>query len=228
MTEQNKNGEANGGIQLPNSKKIYVSGRLHEDVRVPFREITLAPTKSMTGEIEANEPVRVYDTSGPWGDNRFDGEVEEGLPPLRTAWIRARGDVEEIAGRAVTPCDDGYLSEVHAETARRNGSSKSQIRQSGSDPNSKKLSTLNSVKERGSHGALRSQPSTLPKRKPLRASANHPVTQLWYARQGIITPEMEFIAIRENLGSERDSSPSVGEADSFPFSRGRDASNVPY
>jgi phosphomethylpyrimidine synthase len=28
------------------------------------------------------------------------------------------------------------------------------------------------------------------------------VTQLWYARQGIITPEMEFIAIRENLGRE--------------------------
>src|SRR5207247_9632599 len=49
-----------------------------------------------------------------------------------------------------------------------------------------KLSTLNP------------QPSTLPRRKPLRASANHPVTQLWYARQGIITPEMEFIAIREN------------------------------
>jgi len=28
----------------------------------------------------------------------------------------------------------------------------------------------------------------------------HPVTQLWYARQGMITPEMEFIAIRENMG----------------------------
>jgi phosphomethylpyrimidine synthase len=38
------------------------------------------------------------------------------------------------------------------------------------------------------------------KRKPLRASAGHPVTQLWYARRGIITPEMEFIAIRENMG----------------------------
>src|SRR5206468_5398889 len=36
------------------------------------------------------------------------------------------------------------------------------------------------------------------RRKPLRASADHPVTQLWYARQGIVTPEMEFIAIREN------------------------------
>ena len=38
------------------------------------------------------------------------------------------------------------------------------------------------------------------KRRPLRASAGHPVTQLWYARQGVVTPEMEYIAIRENLG----------------------------
>jgi phosphomethylpyrimidine synthase len=37
------------------------------------------------------------------------------------------------------------------------------------------------------------------RRRPLRASKGHPVTQLWYAKQGIITPEMEFIAIRENM-----------------------------
>src|SRR5207249_5594656 len=36
-------------------------------------------------------------------------------------------------------------------------------------------------------------------RKPLRAKAGRNVTQMHYARQGIITPEMEFIAIRENL-----------------------------
>ncbi len=36
--------------------------------------------------------------------------------------------------------------------------------------------------------------------KPLRAKAGKTVTQLHYARQGIITPEMEFVAIRENLG----------------------------
>jgi phosphomethylpyrimidine synthase len=170
--------ERNG--QLPNSRKVYVSGKLHPDIRVPFREISLAPTKSMNGQIEINEPVRVYDTSGPWGDNRFDGEVEEGLPPLRAKWIRDRGNIEEIAGRAVTPHDDGYLSKVHAETARRNGSSKSQ------SPNPKKLSTLN---------------HQLSTRQPLRARNGRCVTQLYYARQGIITPEMEFIAIRENMGS---------------------------
>jgi phosphomethylpyrimidine synthase len=40
------------------------------------------------------------------------------------------------------------------------------------------------------------------KRAPLRAKPGRRVTQMHYARQGIITPEMEFIAIRENLGRE--------------------------
>src|SRR5205807_617071 len=79
------------------------------------------------------------------------------------------------------------------------------------------LSTLNSVKERGSDGALRSQPSTAAQRKPLRASAGRCVTQLAYARRGIITPEMEFIAIRENgkvahasrLPSDQESKPEA-------------------
>src|ERR1700759_3966820 len=62
---------------LPNSKKIYVAGELHPDLRVPFREITLAPTKSLSGELEVNEPVRVYGPSGPWGDPLFRGDVEQ-------------------------------------------------------------------------------------------------------------------------------------------------------
>ncbi|MGN5076267.1 phosphomethylpyrimidine synthase ThiC [Aeromonas veronii] len=39
--------------------------------------------------------------------------------------------------------------------------------------------------------------------KPRRAKPGRRVTQLHYARAGIITPEMEFIAIRENMGRER-------------------------
>jgi len=173
---------------LPNSKKIYVAGTLHKDIRVPFREIKLAPTKSMNGEMEVNEPVRVYDTSGPWGDPDFHGDVEQGLPPLRAKWIRDRGDVETVAGRPVTPADDGWLSEAHAKRAARTASP---ARTNGSAKfrasNSRELSTLNS------------QPSTAAKRRPLRAHAGRCVTQLWYARQGIITPEMEFIALRENM-----------------------------
>src|SRR4051794_39135794 len=73
---------------LPNSKKIYIGGSLHPDLRVPFREIALAPTKSLNGQLEVNEPVRVYDTSGPWADPAFHGDVNQGLPPLRAKWIR--------------------------------------------------------------------------------------------------------------------------------------------
>ena len=114
---------------LPNSKKTLVSGKLHPDIRVPFREISLAPTKSMNGEIEINEPVRVYDTSGPWGDPDFHGDVTQGLPPLRAKWIRERGDVEEISGRAASPRDDGYLSEVHRASANgHDGGKKDEIK----------------------------------------------------------------------------------------------------
>src|SRR5216110_1081119 len=97
------------GYNFPNSRKVYVPGKLHADLRVPFREISLAPTKSMNGEIEANEPVRVYDTSGPWGDPDFHGDVAQGLPPLRAKWIRDRGGVEEYEGREIQAIDDGYL-----------------------------------------------------------------------------------------------------------------------
>src|ERR1041385_2498881 len=105
--------------QLPNSKKIYVFGQIHTDVRVPFREISLTPTKTISGEIEVNEPVRVYDTSGPWGDVPCCCDVERGLKPLRRDWILKRGDVEEIAGREVQPIDDGFLSAKHAVHAAR-------------------------------------------------------------------------------------------------------------
>ena len=171
-------GERSGSRASFNSRRIYVGGKLHSDIRVPFREISLAPTKSMNGEIEINEPVRVYDTSGPWGDPDFHGDVTQGLPPLRAKWIRERGDVEEINGREVQPIDDGFLSEKHAAIAAQR-----------STPNAQRP-TFNGA------GA----PS---RRRPLRASVGHPVTQLAYARRGIITPEMEFIAIRENLGRER-------------------------
>ena len=109
--------EAESTAALPNSRKVYVAGQLHSEIRIPFREISLAPTKTMSGEIEVNEPVRVYDTSGPWGDADQHVDVTEGLPALRAKWVRDRGDVEEIVGREVTPIDDGYLSEKHAASA---------------------------------------------------------------------------------------------------------------
>ena len=78
-----------------------------------MREIELSSTKKLTGEVEINGPVRVYDCSGPWGDPQKDCDVEQGLPALRENWIRGRGDVEEYSGRVVKPKDDGYLSDQH-------------------------------------------------------------------------------------------------------------------
>ncbi|MDM7924349.1 MAG: phosphomethylpyrimidine synthase ThiC, partial [Pyrinomonadaceae bacterium] len=49
-------------------------------------------------------------------------------------------------------------------------------------------------------GALEEFPGL--KRAPLRARPGHAVTQMHYARRGIITPEMEYVAIRENLGRQ--------------------------
>ncbi len=141
---------------FPASHRIYAQGSGHSGVRVPLREIRLSDTRTFDGRSEPNPPVRVYDTSGPWGDPAFEGDVEEGLPSLRAPWIRERGDVAEQPGRERKPGGNGRP----------------------------------------------------PSRRPLRASAGHPVTQLWYARQGVVTPEMEFVAIRENLGREQEAGAS--------------------
>ncbi|MDQ0163133.1 phosphomethylpyrimidine synthase ThiC [Aeribacillus alveayuensis] len=144
--------------QFPASKKVYVEGS-RPDIRVPMREIELSPTQTEAGTFE-NEPVRVYDTSGPYTDSNYEPDIFKGLPKLRKKWILERGDVEEYEGREVRPEDNGL----------RNGT-KPEIE--------------------------------LPfKRKPLRAKKGRIVTQMHYAKKGIITPEMEFISIRENMDPE--------------------------
>jgi phosphomethylpyrimidine synthase len=165
--------EPHSSEQLPASKKVFVAGTIHPDVRVPMREIAVTDTKSYTGAVTPNDPVRVYDCSGPWGDPAFTGKVEHGLPALRREWILKRGDVEEYDGREVKPIDDGYLTEKHR--------------------------SLSQAKRQDETG-YRLEGLTAPRRKPMRAKAGKVVTQLQYARAGIITPEMEYIAIRENLG----------------------------
>src|SRR5687767_11314317 len=104
--------------QLPNSKRIYIQGQ-QAGVNVPFREISQAQTRNFNGALEENPPVRVYDTSGPYGDPAIDCDVREGLPGLRSEWIRARGDVEEYEGREIQPIDDGYLTFDAASRARQ-------------------------------------------------------------------------------------------------------------
>ncbi|MGP5323967.1 phosphomethylpyrimidine synthase ThiC [Vreelandella titanicae] len=139
---------------LPGSRKVYVEGS-RPDIRVPFREISLSPTKT-TGIDEENPPLLVYDTSGPYTDPEAINDLRKGLPALRRAWIEERDDTEFLTG----PTSD--------------------------------------------YGNRRANDPTLAQlrfdltRTPRRAKPGKNVTQLYYARQGIITPEMEFIALREN------------------------------
>jgi phosphomethylpyrimidine synthase len=158
----NSNNEKNVSIMssFTGSKKVYVKGPRPE-IKVPMREIQLSDTKG-TFEQEANLPVRVYDTSGPYTDRDCPIDIRKGLSACRS-WIRNNENIEEYSGRGVKPEDNGYKN---------------------NDP--------------------RANTSMFPglKRKPLRAKKGKNITQMHYARKGIITPEMEFIAIRENVSPE--------------------------
>ncbi|EMM6763035.1 phosphomethylpyrimidine synthase ThiC [Pluralibacter gergoviae] len=152
------------GTAFPNSKRIYLTGS-RDDIRVPMREIQLSPTliggNSDNPQYEANEPVPVYDTSGPYGDPAIAIDVREGIAKLRQPWIDARRDCAPLSERS---------SRYTRERLTDDG--------------------LDDLRFRGPLA-------------PKRALPGRSVTQLHYARRGIITPEMEFIALRENMGRER-------------------------
>ncbi len=140
---------------IPGSRKVYAAGCAHPDLRVPFREVAVHPSAK-------EPPVTLYDPSGPYTDPGIAIDISRGLARPREAWVKARGDVEEIAGREVKPVDNGNVAP-------------------------EKLT-----------------PEFPSKPKVLRAKPGRCVTQLEYARRGIITPEMEFVAIRENLNRSPD------------------------
>jgi len=154
---------------LPASRKVFTSPEGFPGVDVPFREIALHPS--------ANEqPLRVYDTSGPYTDPQANIDVERGLPRMREAWIEARGTCELYQGREVKPEDNGNVGEKH-------------------------LARVFPV----SH-------------QPRRARGNAMMTQLEYARAGIITSEMAYIAERENMGRRqalRNAAHKLAEGESF-------------
>lgn len=146
---------------FPNSQKVYIQGS-RSDIRVPMREISLSASQDSRGTTE-NEPVRVYDTSGPYTDAAYHTNYEQGLAPHRISWILGREDVEYYPGRIIRPEDNGLKKgEASDRTAVFPGLD----------------------------------------RRPLRAKSGVNVTQMHYARKGIITPEMEYIAIRENVPAE--------------------------
>ena len=160
QNDWNKNGITTQ--PLPASHKIYVQNPRRPDVSVPMRAIEVSSASGAhSGNGYSNSPVMVYDTSGPYTDPKVETDIRQGLKPLRSDWIKARGDVEEIAARSY-------------------------------------------VNGNGKNGASHTERFPETSRRPiLRAKSGCNVSQMHYARKGIITPEMEYIAIRENIGRQK-------------------------
>ncbi|MEH3118089.1 MAG: phosphomethylpyrimidine synthase ThiC [Methylorubrum populi] len=138
-------GVTTGPIQ--GSRKVYAQAPGHPDIRVPYREIALSDPKE--------EPVRVYDPSGPYTETDAAIDLEKGLPPVREPWIVRRG-YAAVEPRAVKPEDNGFAA------------------------------------------ADRLVAPCPAERTIRRAEPGQRVTQYEFARAGIVTEEMIFVAHREN------------------------------
>ncbi|WP_091743109.1 phosphomethylpyrimidine synthase ThiC [Phenylobacterium immobile] len=152
--------------ERPGSKKVYQSGVLWPDIRVPFREVAVHPS--------AGEPaLTLYDPSGPYTDPTTQIDIAQGLSKTREPWVVSRGDLDLVeTPREVKPEDNGFA--------------------------------------KGEHLA----PQYKAPRRVYRAQAGRTVTQMEYARRGIITPEMEYVAIRENLRRQA-GDPFIRDGESF-------------
>jgi len=139
---------------FPNSKKVYVTGS-RDDIRVPMREVSQAITHAAAGD-EANPPIYIYDTSGPYSDPEIKINLLKGLPAIRTPWIDDRNDTQQLIGPS---------------------SEYGKIRQNNDELASLRFEHI---------------------RAPLKAKEGMNVSQMHYAKKGIITPEMEYVAIRES------------------------------
>lgn len=137
-------------LQKPfmNSKKVFVSGKIFNDIKVGMREIQI--------EDPDFTSVTVYDTSGPYSDADAKIDVTKGIERFRESWINERGDAEQL--------DD--MTSAYGRARRENHE-------------------LDHLRFSAEH-------------HPMRAKAGHKLTQLDYARAGVITKEMEYVAIREN------------------------------
>ena len=120
---------------------------------------------------DAEPNFRVYDSSGIYTDEEAQIDIYQGLPKLRQGWIEKRSDVEAYVGREVKPEDNGFKAWQLEGKASIVGKSENKL----------------------------VEPFPCVNKKPYRAQ-NGAVTQLAYAKRGIITAEMEYIAQRENEG----------------------------
>ena len=145
---------------FPSSKKLYVTGN-RPDIRVGMREVSLSDSHERFGG-HPNEPVRIYDTSGPYTEPGYSHDLTVGLAPFRKQWIEERGDTELLD---------------------RPSSSFSRSRETDLRLDDVRFENL---------------------KTPRKAKSGKNVSQMHYARRGVITPEMEYIALRESMGCSGD------------------------
>ncbi len=149
MTYQQKPSAVTTG-PITGSRKVYSSPADRPDILVPLREIVLDPSAK-------EEPVRLYDCSGPYTESNASIDLAAGLPQVRAAWLAKRGFAPATA-RAVKPEDNGFVPVDRLVPACP-------------------------------------APQTL-----LEGRDGQWVTQYEFARAGVITEEMIYVAHRENLG----------------------------
>jgi phosphomethylpyrimidine synthase len=186
---------------LAASRKIFVTPDEAPDLRIPLREIMLSE-----GAGEPNLPV--YDTSGPYTDPGVVIDVNAGLSRHRIAWVKERGGVEEYQGRDIKPEDNGNVGASHA--AKSFTAHHKPLRGLSTVP-----SPLAGEGQGGGSAASTARVTTpTPNPSPqvggergiawARGSGHPPmITQLEFARAGIVTKEMIYVATRENLGRKQ-------------------------
>src|SRR3954452_12472597 len=161
------------------SRKTYSTPEAAPDLRVPLREIMLDPS--------ANEPpVTVYDSSGVYTDDKAGIDVERGLKRTRVEWVRERGGVEEYDGRPIQPVDNGNVTGKHLA---RNF------------PNTPR--PWRAIDPPSAHSRESENPESAALGPRLRGDERQPLTQLEWARAGVVTKEMIYVAERENLGRKQ-------------------------
>jgi phosphomethylpyrimidine synthase len=183
---------------IAGSRKVYSTPEAAPDLRVPLREIALSDP--------AEAPVRVYDPSGPYTDPDAAIDVEKGLPRPRIDWVRERGGVADYEGRPIKPVDNGNVSDAHL--ARAFPLLHRPLRAADSVASADHLALKGGGRPAPTAGRGSSQiacdPSpALRADPPLAGEGNKPLTQLEWARAGVVTKEMIYIAERENLGRRK-------------------------
>ena len=186
---------------IAGSRKIYARPDAAPDLKVPLREIVL---DASSGE----PPLPVYDPSGSYTDPDATIDVEKGLPRTRIEWVRERGGVEQYDGRPIQPVDNGNVTGKHL--ARNFPNTPKPMRAVGLSSSplpGGERSASEASRVRGSQTVNVGTPSPQPSphrgegaRLSTPQGTTHPLTQLEWARAGVITKEMIYIAERENLG----------------------------